>query len=79
MEDEGEGSNKRLRVRMVVTEWMEQRWEEGGDSQLGSQVVEALWALNTHLGAIEGELVTSWETTVESMQLLCHSLIYNLC
>ena len=72
-EDEGEVSNKRLRVELVVTEW---RQGGGKDSQLGSWIVEALWALNTHLGAIESKLVASWEDTLESAWLLHHSLVY---
>ena len=50
----------------------------GKDSQMGSHIVEALWALNTCLGAIESELVTSQETALESMWLLRCSLIYNM-
>ena len=45
---------------------------------MGSRVVEALWALNAHLGEIQAELVTSWEAASESVQLLCQSMIYNL-
>ena len=60
----------------MALEWMEQRW--GGDEEMGSWIVEALWALNSCLGAIEGELVASWEAVLESMWLLCQSMVYNL-
>ena len=71
-EGEGEGASKRLRVRLV-SEWMEVR-----DPQVGSQVVEALWALNTHLSEIQAELVSSQEAMSESTWLLHWSVIYNL-
>ena len=48
------------------------------DPQLGSRVVEVLWALNAHLGKIQAELVTGWEAMSESVWLLCHSMIFNL-
>ena len=76
-EGEGEGASKRLRVG-PVSEQTEQRWAEVGDPQVGSQVVEALWALNTCLGKIQAELVTSWEAESEGVWLLCQSVIYNL-
>ena len=75
-EGEGEGASKRPKVGPMALEWMEQRW--GGDEEMGSWIVEALWALNSCLGAIEGELVASWEAVLESMWLLCQSMVYNL-
>ena len=39
---------------------------EAEDPQVGSQVIEALWALNTHLGEVQAEMVTSQEATSES-------------
>ena len=45
---------------------------------MGSQVVEALWALNTCLGKIQAELVASQEAASESTRLLHWSVIYNL-
>ena len=35
-EGEGEGASKRLRVGTVALEWMEQRWAEVEDPQVGS-------------------------------------------
>ena len=49
------------------------------DPQVGSQVAEALWALNTCLGEMQAELVASREAVLEGMQLLCQSVVYNLC
>ena len=40
------------------------------DPQVGSWVIEALWALNTHLGNIQAKLVASWEAALESVWLL---------
>ena len=77
-EGEGEGPSKRPRVGLAL-EWMEERWAEVGDPQVGSQAVEALWALKTCLGKIQAKLVTSWEATSESTQLLHQSVIFNLC
>ena len=51
---------------------------EAEDPQVGSQVVEALWALNACLGEIQAEMVAGWEVASESARLLCHSIIYNL-
>ena len=48
------------------SEWMERRQTEAEDPQVGSHVVEALWALNAHLGEIQAEMVASWEATLES-------------
>ena len=78
-EDEGEGvgPSKRPRVRLLL-EWMEWRKTEVEDPQVGSQVIEALWALNAHLGEIQAELVAGWEAMSESTQLLCCSMIFNL-
>ena len=45
---------------------------------MGSQIVETLWALNSCLGTIEGELVASWEAMLESTQLLHWSVVYNI-
>ena len=68
-----------MRVRgQTRGQGLNQQQEEGKDSQLGSQIIEALWALNTCLGAIESELVTSWEAMSESAWLLHWSLIYNM-
>ena len=75
-EDEGEGAgpSKRPRVGPVS----ERRWMEVEDPQVGSRVVEALWALNAHLGEIQAELVTGREAASESTWLLRYSVIYNL-
>ena len=51
---------------------------EVGDPQVGSRVVEALWALNACLGKIQAKLVAGWEATLESAWLLCQSVISNL-
>ena len=66
-EDEGEsaGPSKRPRVR-PMSEQMEWRQTEVKDPQVGSRVVEALWALNTCLGEIQAEMVASWEAVLES-------------
>ena len=77
VEDEGKGPSKRPRVGLTL-EWMERRWAGVGDPQVGSQVVEALWALNAHLGKIQAELVAGWEAALESTWLLCQLVIYNL-
>ena len=79
MEDEGEGVGPSKRPRVgPSSEWMERRWTEVEDPQVGSRVVDALWALNTRLGEIQAELVAGWEAMSESVQLLHHSMIYNL-
>ena len=70
--------HKRLKVGPTVLEQMEQRQTEGEDPQVGSRIVEALWALNTHLGNIKAELDTSWEAMLESMRPLHQSVVYNL-
>ena len=74
MEDKGEGAgpSKRPRVRL-----MSERTEVE-DPQVGSQVVETLWALNARLGEIQAEMVASWEAASESAWLLHCSVIYNL-
>ena len=84
VEDEGEGAgpSKRLRVR-PMSEQMERRqteWRrmEVEDLQVGSQVIEALWALNTRLGKIQAKLVAGQEATSESAWLLHCSIVYNL-
>ena len=61
-EDEGEGAgpSKRPRVRPTLERM------EAEDPQVGSQVIEALWALNTRLGEIQAEMVTGREATSES-------------
>ena len=66
-EDKGEGvgPSKRPRVGLSL-EQMEWRWMEVEDPQVGSRVIEALWALNAYLGEIQAEMVTSWEATSES-------------
>ena len=45
---------------------------------MGSQIVEALWALNSCLGTIEGELVASQEAMLDSAWLLHWSMVHNL-
>ena len=79
VEDEGKGAgpSKRPRVR-PSSEWTEQRWMEVEDPQVGSRVIEALWALNARLGEIQAELVASWEAALESARLLHRSMIFNL-
>ena len=72
-EGKGAGPSKRPRVGPLLER------TEVRDPQVGSQVVEALWALNAHLGKIQAKLVAGWEVVSESMQLLCRSVIYNLC
>ena len=57
---------------------MASEWMESKDLQMGSQIVEALWALNACLDAIEGELVTSQEAALESVWLLHWLVVYNL-
>ena len=74
-EDEGEGAGPSKRPR--VGPLSEQTEVE--DPQVGSQVIEALWALNPCLGEIKAKLVAGQETASESMQLLRCSMIYNLC
>ena len=61
-----------------MSEQMEWRWSEVRDPQVGSRVVEALWALNTHLGEIQAELVAGREAVSESARLLHWFMIYNL-
>ena len=79
MEDEGEGVGPSKRPRVgPSSEWMERRWTEVKNPQVGSRVIEALWALNTRLGEIQAELVAGREAMSESVQLLHHSMIYNL-
>ena len=46
---------------------------------MGSQVIEALWALNAQLGEIQAKLVASREAMLESTWLLYQLVIYNLC
>ena len=67
-EDEGKGAgpSKRPRVRPTL-EQMERRRTEVEDPQVGSCIVEALWALNAHLGEIQAEMVTGREATSESV------------
>ena len=77
-EGKGEGPSKRPRVGPSL-EWMEQRRTEAGDPQVGSRVVEALWALNACLGEMQAELVAGQEAVLEGMQLLRQSVVYNLC
>ena len=80
VEDEGEGAGPSKRLRVGPTsEWSEQRWTEAEDPQVGSRVIEALWALNARLGEIQAKMVTGREAASESAQLLHHSIIYNLC
>ena len=76
MEDEGEGAgpSKRPRVGLVL----ERKRMEVEDPQVGSRVVEALWALNACLGEIQAELVAGREAASESAWLLRCSVIYNL-
>ena len=76
-EVEGGGPGKRPRVGLSL-ERMEQRQMEVEDPQVGSQVIEALWALNACPGEIQAELVASQEAMSESVRLLHHSIIYNL-
>ena len=73
----GEGPSKRPRVGLS-SERTERRQMEVGDPQVGSRVVEALWALNARLGEIQAKLVAGWEAALESAQLLHQSVIYNL-
>ena len=49
------------------------------DPQVGSHIIEALWALNARLGEIQAEMVASREAMSESVRLLHHSMTYNLC
>ena len=69
----GKGTSKRPKVGPMALEGT-----EGEVPQVGSQVVEALWALNTCVGDIQAKLVASREVTSESVQLLCCLLIYNM-
>ena len=79
VEDEGEGAGPSKRPRgEPLSEWMEWRQTEVRDPQVGSQVIEALWALNARLGEIQAELVASQEATSESAWLLHHSMVFNL-
>ena len=68
----GEGPSKRPRVGLLSEQ------TEVGDSQVGSQVIEALWALNACLGEIQAKLVTGREAALESTWVLHRSVIYNL-
>ena len=68
---------KRPRVGQML-EQLARRQTEVEDPQVGSRVIEALWALNAWLGKIQAELVASQEATSESVWLLCRSVIYNL-
>ena len=78
-EDEGEGVGPSKRSRVIPTsEQMEQRGTEVEDPQVGSRVIEALWALNTRLGNIQAKLVAGQEAVLESARLLRRSIIYNL-
>ena len=80
MEDKGKGVGPSKRPRVGPTlERTERRWTEVEDPLVGSRVIEALWALNARLGKIQAELVTSREAVSESAQLLCRSMIFNLC
>ena len=78
-EDEGEGvaPSKRPWVGLMSeqTEW---RQTEVEDPQVGSHVIEALWALNAHLGEIQAKMVAGQEATSESVRLLRCSMTYNL-
>ena len=79
VEDEGEGVGPSKRPRVgPSSEQTEQRWMEVEDPQVGSRVIEALWALNACLGKIQAELVTGQEAVSESTWLLHHSVIFNL-
>ena len=53
-------------ARGQESEQTERRWTEAEDPQVGSRVIEALWALNAHLGEIQAELVASREAVSES-------------
>ena len=78
-EDEGEGARPSKRPRVGPSlERTERRRTEVEDPQVGSQVVEALWALNAHLGEIQAELVAGQEAASESARLLRCSVIFNL-
>ena len=76
-ESEGAGPSKRPRVGPML-EQTKQRRTEAEDPQVGSRVVEALWAFNARLGEIQAELVTGQEATSESAWLLRCSMIFNL-
>ena len=79
VEDESEGAGPSKRPRVGLTsEWTEWRWTEAEDPQVGSQVVEALWALNAQLGEIQAKLVTGWEAASERAWLLHRSMTFNL-
>ena len=71
------GPSKRPRVG-PMSERMERRQMEVEDPQVGSRIIEALWALNTHLGEIHAEMVAGQEATSESTRLLHCSMVYNL-
>ena len=60
-EGEGAGPSKRPRVGPMLEQ------TEAEDPQVGSRVVEALWALNTRLGEIQAEMVAGWEAALESV------------
>ena len=49
-----------------MLEWTEWRRMEAEDPQVGSRVVEALWALNICLGEIQAEMVAGREAASES-------------
>ena len=49
-----------------MSEQMERRRTEVKDPQVGSRVIEALWAPNARLGEIQAEMVAGWEATSES-------------
>ena len=68
MEDEGEGAGPSKRPRVgLMSERTERRRMEVEDPQVGSRVVEALWALNARLGKIQAEMVTGQEAMSESV------------
>ena len=48
------------------SEWTERRHMEAENPQVESHVVEALCALNAHLGEIQAKMVASWEAALES-------------
>ena len=61
-----------------MLEWTEWRQMEVEDPQVGSHIIEALWALNARLGEIQAEMVAGREATLESARLLHRSMVYNL-
>ena len=62
VEDEGKGVGPSKRPRVGPTS----EQTEVEDPQVGSRIVEALWALNTCLGEIQAEMVTGREAMLES-------------